>query len=210
MEFAIWIYNALDDGQVKRLMGDNMDLSVRFNEKSNTPISPLGDKKEELALFGSAITFVNPVMEYKRVKRVAFTREPFCGGYETKSLTVFPEEGEYEEIGVSTLLVKGRLYYADSAVADTLKLMKWAAEKADNNGKGFRTVAFASWQIKNGKDAKTTNFRKIVLPKAFIKSYKENYNDKDGMGSFKAVFQQSMSEFTPWEDNIFQVKLHQR
>jgi len=206
VEFAIWIYSALDDGQVKKLMGDNLDLSVRFNEKSQIPLSPLGDKKEELALFGSAITFVNPVMEYKRAKRSNFTCEPFLAGYDNKSLTFFPKEDEYEEMGISTLLVRGRLYYADSAVADTSKLMKWAAEKADDKGKGFRTVAFASWQTKSGKDGKTVNFRKIVLPKAFVKSYKENYNDKDGMGTFEAVFQQSMSEITPWKDNIFQAK----
>lgn len=206
MEFAIWIYSALDDGQIKKLMGDNLDLSVRFNEKSQIPLSPLGDKKEELALFGSAITFVNPVMEYKRAKRSNFTCEPFLAGYDNKSLTFFPKEDEYEEMGISTLLVRGRLYYADSVVADTSKLMKWAAEKADDKGKGFRTVAFASWQTKSGKDGKTVNFRKIVLPKAFVKSYKENYNDKDGMGTFEAVFQQSMSEITPWKDNIFQAK----
>ena len=207
MEFAVWIYKPLEQAQIDQLLGGSLDLSVRYdkNAKNREPKQPLSGKKAELVLHGTALRMVHPSMEYQRVRRHKFLSEPilsYADGGHTSSIPRSRGEEAYEEIGISTLRVKGRLYYASHESYDTLKLCQWASEEADEKDSGFRTVVFASLQDQKGTDAAHINFRKIVLPKAFVLRYEECYDDKDGMGTFEAVFQQSTAELMACEKQI--------
>ena len=210
MEFVIWIYKPLEDSQIKQLMNGKLDLAVQVdkNAKSPAPKEPLSGKKAELVLSGSNLQSVKPTMEYKKARRSNFLREPIVpdGGFVYSSgMPRLRPEDDFEEIGISTLSIKGRLYYANHDSYDTLKLFQWATEEADGTGSGFRTVVFASLQDKKGETGSHVNFRKIVLPKAFVKHYEELYDDKDGMGTFKAVFQQSTAQLRDWSQDLGEV-----
>ena len=86
----------------------------------------------------------------------------------------FRGEEEYDEIGISTLHIKGRLYHPEQTTCETIKLFQWAAEEAGEKDKGFRTVVFASYREQQGKkDATSVHYRKVVLPRAFVVRYEE-------------------------------------
>ena len=197
MEFVVWIYKPLEQSQINQLLGSSLDLSVRYDKKSKTkePKQPLSGQKAELVLHGAALSRVHPSMEYQRVRRKKFLQEPMLARMDDVYLGEYTYDGnEYEEVGISTLRIRGRLFYGSHEIYDSLKLMQWANEEADEKNKGFRTVVFASLQDQVKQDEAPVNFRKIVLPKAFVVSYEERYDDQDGMGTFEAVFQQSTAE----------------
>ena len=193
MEFALWIYKPLEDAKIEKLMNPSLDLSVRL--KNGAPEEPLSGEKAEAVFYGTTLKRVQPSMEYKTVRRREFLREPLLGVSGSFMPDFDRQEAEEEEIGVSVLRVFGRLYYAEHNSFDTLKLLTWATE-APGKDKGFRTVLFATFQDKDKAEGAPVNFRKVVLPKAFVESYEEYYDDKDGMGSFQAVFRQSVAELT--------------
>lgn len=208
MEFAVWIYPPLEQGQINQLLSSGLDLSVHFDGdgKSNMPQQPLSGKKAEVILYGTMLTRVHPILEYKRIRRKKFLREPLLSGMNEVYLGGGDhswQEEAYEETGVSILHIKGRLYCTDNENYDSLKMFQWAAEEADDKGSGFRTVAFASIQDQTDPDRKSVNVRKIVLPKAFVLRYEEGYKDTDGMGAFEAVFQQSVSELTDCDQQVY-------
>ena len=208
MEFVVWIYQPLEQAQIDQLLSPALDLSVSFegDGKSKTPRQPLSGKKAEAVFYGTMLTRVHPVLEYKRIRRKKFLREPILSGMDDVYLgsgTHSWNEEEYEDLGISMLHIKGRLYYADNESYDSLKMLQWAAEEADDKGSGFRTVAFASIWNQTNTDKKSTNVRKLVLPKAFVVRYEEGYTDKDGMGAFEAVFQQSVTELTDCDKQIY-------
>jgi len=210
VEFVIWIYKPLEEAQIKQLMNSKLDLAVQIgkNAKSPAPKEPLSGKKAELVLSGSNLQYVKPAMEYKKARRSNFLREPIVpdGGFvNSGGMPLLRHENDFEEIGISTLSIKGRLYYANHDSYDTLKLFQWGTEEADGTGKGFRTVVFASLQDKKGENGSHINFRKIVLPKAFVKRYQEFYDDRDGMGRFEAVFQQSTAQLRDWSQDLGEV-----
>ena len=210
MEFVVWIYQPLEQAQIDQLLSSTLDLSVSFegDGKSKTPRQPLSGKKAEAVFYGTMLTKVHPILEYKRIRRKKFLREPLLSGMNEVYLGGGDpswQEEAYEEIGVSMLHIKGRIYYADNENYDSLKMFQWAAEEADDKGSGFRTVAFASIQDQTNPDKKSVNVRKIVLPKAFVLRYEEGYRDKDGMGAFEAVFQQSVTELTDCDKQIYGV-----
>lgn len=206
MEFVVWIYKPLEQAQIDQLLSNQIDLSVNFegDGKSKTPKQPISGKKAEVVLYGTLLTRVHPTLEYRRIRRKKFLHEPLLSGMNDVYMGgdhLYNEE-EYEEVGISTLHIKGRLYYADNENYDSLKLLQWASEEADDKGNGFRTVAFASIQDQTDPDVKGANLRKLILPKAFVVRYEEGYSDKDGMGAFEAVFQQSMTELTDCDKQI--------
>ena len=205
MEFVVWVYKPLEQSQIDQLLGSSMDLSVKYdkNSVSKEPKQPLSRQKAELVLYGAALNWIRPSMEYQRVQRKKFLREPLLGRMDDVYLGEYFSEGsEYEEVGISTLHIKGRLFYASHEVYDSLKLMQWANEDAGDKDKGFRTVVFASLQDQRKQDEAPVNYRKIIFPKAFVVRYEEHYNDQDGMGMFEAVFQQSTAELMDCGKNI--------
>ena len=205
MEYTVWIYKPLEAGQISQLMSSGTDLSAQFAQGSAAPKQPLSGKTAELVLYGVALQSVQPTMEYRRINRAKFLREPILSCTSETPwdiMTQRRQESEYEEIGISTLRVKGRLYYANHENSDTLKLAQWATEAADGKDGGFRTVVFASSLDKKSADAVAVNFRKIVLPRAFVLRYEEFYDEHDGMGAFTAVFQQSVAELRDFDKNI--------
>ncbi len=208
MEFVVWIYKPLEQAQIDQLLSPTMDFSVNFegDGKSKKPKQLLNGAKAEVILYGTTLTRVHPILEYKRIRRKKYLQEPILSGmdevYMGSGNHLWNDE-DYEEVGVSTLHIRGRLYYADNESYDTLKLLQWASEEADDKGKGFRTVAFASIQDQTDPDMKSVNLRKLVLPKAFVLRYEEGYSDKDGMGAFEAIFQQSMTELTDCDKQVY-------
>lgn len=212
MEFVVWIYKQLEQGQIDQLLSPTMDLSVRFegDGKSKVPKQPLSGKKAELVMYGPLLKRVHPILEQKRVRRKKYLQEPLLSGmndvYMGSGSHLINEE-EYEEVGVSSLHISGRLYYADNENYDSMKLMKWASEAADDKGSGFRTVAFAAIQDQRNPDVESVNLRKVILPKAFVVRYEEGYSDKDGMGVFDAIFQQSVTELTDCDKQIYEAVL---
>ncbi len=208
MEFVVWIYKPLESAQIKQLLAPKTDLSVRFegDGKSMVPKQPISGKKAEIVLYGTLIKRVHPTLEYRRIRRKKYLQEPLLSGmndvYMGSGSHLWNNE-ECEEIGVSTLHIRGRLYSVENENYDSLKLLQWASEKADEQGHGFRTVAFASIRDQKDPDKKSANLRKLILPKAFVVRYEEGYSDQDGMGVFDAVFQQSMTELTDCDKQVY-------
>lgn len=217
MEFVVWIYQPLEQSQINQLLSTTMDLSVKYDDNSKEPKQPLSGKKAEVVLCGTMLSRVHPSMEYQRICRPKFLREPLLsrnvylgGDAQSRTGTTrwgsdahFPAEEEYEEIGISTLHIKGRLYHEEQKTCDTLKLFQWAAEEAGEKDKGFRTVVFASYREQQGKKgAAPVNLRKVILPRAFVVRYEEFYGEKDGMGTFEAIFQQSTAELMDCDKQV--------
>ena len=153
-----------------------------------------------MVLAGSAIQSVRPVMEYRGVRRPKvgfFSEEPFATADSGHWSRLRLEEEE--SIGISALHIKGRLYMADNELRDTMKIFEWAAEEPGKDNKGYRTVVFAALQDQVKAEDSPINYRKIVLPLAFVVSYEENYDNTQGMGSFDLVVQQSAVELDDYD-----------
>lgn len=219
MEFVVWIYQPLEQTQIDQLLSTSLDLSVKYEKNAKEPKQPLSGKKAEVVLYGTMLRQAHSSMEYQRICRPKFLREPLLSHMDQVYLgddvqsrmgnvrwgddTYFPSEEEYEEIGISTIHIKGRLYHAEQETCETIKLFQWASEDASEKNKGFRTVAFASYQEPQGKkDTAPVNFRKVVLPKAFVVHYEEFYGEEDGMGTFEAIFQQSTAELIDCDKQV--------
>ena len=65
---------------------------------------------------------------------------------------------------------------------DTKKMAKWSLVPAESSD-AYREL---SLEVNSG----SVVVRKIDLPNAFILDYTEDYNDKGGVGEFKAIFKQ--------------------
>ena len=65
---------------------------------------------------------------------------------------------------------------------DTKKMAKWSLVPAESSD-AYREL---SLEVISG----SVVVRKIDLPNAFILDYTEDYNDKGGVGEFKAIFKQ--------------------
>lgn len=207
MEYVVWIYKPLEESKINQLMG-TLDLSVRPDEKTKAPKQPLSGTNAEVVLYGAALTWVHPSMEFQKIRRAKFLEEPILPQIDP----VYPGRGghylgeEHEEVGLSLLHIKGRLYYAAHESYDILKLFQWAAEEPGDKDKGYRTVVFASLQDRKGTDGIPVHYRRVVLPRAFVVRYEERYDDQDGMGCFEAVFQQSVAELMDCEKQIAEAR----
>ena len=103
-----------------------------------------------------------------------------------KFTTDTPVDGDAEI--ADTMVIKGKIMTvgADANADETMKLMKWATLKAGDPG----SYKEASVEVFFGDRV----IRRVVLPKAFVVSYVEDFLNVEGIGDFELKIRQKEDE----------------